>query len=86
MQAKILRLFPRKSGRLSEKYKITAKQISTSTKYKWKEHRALKFESSNIKVAKVTSKGVLKGVKKGSATIYAYAQNGVFAKVIVTVK
>ena len=37
-------------------------------------------------VAKITKKGVVKGVGKGTCFVYAYAQNGVYAKVKVTVK
>lgn len=45
----------------------------------------LTYKSSNKKVAKVTSKGVIKGVKKGKATITIKA-NGVTRKVKVVVK
>jgi uncharacterized protein YjdB len=44
------------------------------------------YESTNPKVAKVSKKGVVTGKKKGSCYVYAYAQNGVFAKIKVTVK
>lgn len=43
------------------------------------------YKTSNKKIAKVTSKGVVKGVKKGKATITIKA-NGVTKKVRVTVK
>lgn len=48
-------------------------------------HRKTAWESSNISVAKV-SKGKITAVGKGTCYVYAYAQNGVFAKVKVTVK
>ena len=51
-----------------------------------KNHRAVSFESSNPKVASVTKKGVVKGVKKGSCLIYVYTQNGLYKKIKVTVR
>ena len=57
-----------------------------SKKLTLKKHRAVTYESSNKKIATVTSKGKIKGVKKGTCYIYAYAQNGVFKKIKVTVK
>ena len=57
-----------------------------SKKLKLKKHRTVKYETSNKAVATVSSKGKIKGVKKGTAYIYAYAQNGVSKKVKVTVK
>ena len=43
------------------------------------------YRSSNTKVATVSSKGVVKGVKKGKAVIYV-SSNGITKKVTVTVK
>ena len=43
------------------------------------------YRSSNTKVATVSSKGVVKGVKKGKAVIYI-SSNGITKKVTVTVK
>ncbi|MDY3818581.1 MAG: Ig-like domain-containing protein [Lachnospiraceae bacterium] len=51
-----------------------------------KKHAAIKYESSNSRVASVTSKGVIKAKKKGSCYIYVYAQNGMYKRVKVTVK
>lgn len=53
---------------------------------KVKKHRGIAYESSNPKIATVNGKGVVKGIKKGTCTIYAYAQNGVVKAVKVTVK
>ena len=50
-----------------------------------KQHRKVCYETDNVKVAKVTKKGVIKAVGPGTCNIYAYAQNGVCAKVAVTV-
>lgn len=47
---------------------------------------SIRYESSNKKVAVVSSKGVIKGIKKGRAKIYVYAQNGVYKTITVTVK
>ena len=50
------------------------------------EHRVIKYESSNTKIATVTAKGKVKAKKKGKCFIYIYSQSGVFAKVTVNVK
>ena len=42
-------------------------------------------ELAMLRTAKVTNKGVIKAVAPGTCSIYAYAQNGVCAKVAVTV-
>jgi len=45
-----------------------------------------RYESSNKKVATVNKKGKIKGISKGKATIYVYAQNGFYKTIKVTVK
>ena len=55
-------------------------------KLKIKTHRKVKFESSDPKIATVNAKGKITGKKKGKATVWAYAQNGIFKAVKVTVK
>ena len=47
---------------------------------------ALRYASSDKKIAKVSSKGKITAVSKGTATIYVYTNNGKKAKVKVTVK
>ena len=47
---------------------------------------ALRYLSSDKKIATVNSKGVIKGKKKGTCTIYCYTQNGLCKKVKVKVK
>lgn len=64
---------------------MTLKPTVKVTK-KIKKHVALRFESTNTKVVTVNSKGKITGKSKGSATVYMYAQNGVYDKVKVTVK
>ncbi len=49
-------------------------------------HRKVAFESSDPSVATVSSKGKVTAKGKGTAHVFAYAQNGVFAKVKVTVR
>ena len=66
--------------------KITLKPSFKSDK-KVKKHVGIRYESTNTKVAKVSSKGVIKGVTKNKkCTVYVYAQNGVYKKVTVSVK
>ena len=66
-------------------FKVTAKVKKTTGK-KLVNHRKVCFESSNPKVATVNSKGVIKAKKKGTCTIYVYAQNGAYQTVKVKVK
>ena len=63
----------------------TVKATVKTGKLKVKKHRATAWESSDISVATV-SKGKIKAVGTGTCTIYAYAQNGICAKVKVTVE
>ena len=63
---------------------ITAKEIRKDNKIK--QHRNLCYESSNTKVATVTSKGLIKAKGKGTCTIWVYAQNGVYKALTITVK
>lgn len=63
-------------------HKLAAKQVGKNVK----KHRAIKYETSNAKIATVNAKGKVTAKKKGSCYIYAYAQNGVYKKVKVTVK
>ena len=64
-------------------YQIKAKVQNNK---KAKKHRDVAYESSNPKIAKVTAKGKIKGLKKGTCYVYAYAQNGLMKKITVTVK
>ena len=66
----------------SKTVKATLKAGSSKVKI----HRKVAWESGNVSIATVSKKGKIKGVKKGTCYIYAYAQNGVFAKIKVTVK
>ena len=53
---------------------------------KVKRHRKLAYESANPAIATVNKKGKIKAVGKGTCYVYAYAQDGIFAKIKVTVK
>ena len=67
-----------------KKMKLKAKAIKADKKVR--NHRKIKFESSKPSVVKITAGGKLTAKKKGTAIIYAYAQNGVFKKIKVKVK
>ena len=43
------------------------------------------LDYANTSIATVSSKGVIKGKKKGTCYVYVYAQNGVYKKIKVTV-
>ncbi len=68
----------------SKTLKITVKKASKKAKIK--NHRKTAFESSDKKIAVVNSKGKVTAKKKGVCYIYAYAQNGIYKKIKVTVK
>lgn len=53
---------------------------------KVKKYRALKYETRNAAVATVSGKGVVTAKARGTCYVYAYAQNGVFKTIKVTVK
>lgn len=67
-------------------FKLKAKAIPASKKLKVHRHRKMAYETSNKKIATVSSKGVIKATGKGTCYVYAYTQNGIFAKIRVTVK
>ena len=65
---------------------LKASEVLEEKKLKAKTHRVVKFESSNPKIAKVNAKGKITGKKKGTCTVWAYTQNGIFKAIKVTVK
>ena len=88
------------SGKLKATYKLTVKNPTfsltkssatikkgktTTIKSKAAPAGKVTYTSSNKKVATVTSKGVVKGIKKGKATITVKC-NGISKKFVVTVK
>ena len=72
------------SLKVNKKYTIKASMVKSDKTIK--KHEDIKYESSNTSVATVSSKGVITATKKGTCTVYVYAQNGVYKKVKVTVK
>ena len=66
--------------------KLKAKAVPQSKKLKVRKHRPVLYESSDINIATVSKKGVVKAKNKGTCYIYAYAQNGVYKKIKVIVK
>lgn len=48
--------------------------------------KEFRYASSNANIATVDKNGKIKGVAKGTCTIYVYARNGYAKKVKVTVK
>lgn len=67
-----------------QKAQITAKEVKKDNKIR--HHRNLCYESSNKKVATVTSKGLIQAKGKGTCKIWVYAQNGVYKELTITVK
>ena len=65
--------------------KIKAK-VTKADKKKTLKNKKLTYVSSNPEVAKVSAKGKITAKKKGSATIYVIAPNGISTTVKVTVK
>lgn len=75
-----------KARALKQGKSLKLKAAAVKGSLKVRKHRGLKYESTNPAVATVSSKGVVKGVSKGTCSVYAYAQNGVYKKINVTVK
>ena len=67
-------------------FSLKAKAVPANKKLKVKKYVGIRYESSNEKIAAVTSKGVIRANKRGKCTIYAYAQNGAVKAVKVTCK
>ena len=69
-------------------FKITKKVKLENPKKKALNHLTKKerFITSNAKVATVSSAGVINAVRKGTCTVYVMSENGVCAKIKVTVK
>lgn len=72
-----------KSGKI---YKLSGKAVKDNKSLKLKNYRSIRYVSSNPNIAVVSSQGVVRGMRKGKCVIYAYAQNGVSKKIVITVK
>ena len=66
--------------------KLNAKAVAQSKKLPVKKHVAVRYESTNNKIATVNKSGKVTAKKKGSCYIYAYTQNGFFKKIKMIVK
>ena len=66
--------------------KLNAKAVAQSKKLKVKKRVALRYETTNGNIATVSRSGRITAKKKGTCYIYAFAQNGVYKKIKVTVK
>ena len=60
--------------------------FTKAKKAKVKKHVAMRYESSNPKIAAVSAGGQVTAKKKGTCKIYVYAQNGAVKTVTVVVK
>jgi len=69
-----------------KKHTVKAKAVPSSTVLKVRNHRKLMYASTDPSIASVSKKGVVKAKKKGKCYVLAYAQNGVYDYVEVTVK
>lgn len=69
------------------KLKTEVVKLDSSKKLMPKAHvSTVRYQSTNKKIATVTKSGVIKGKKKGTCYVIAFAHNGVAKKVKVTVK
>lgn len=67
-------------------FPLKAKATPVSKKLTLKKYSGIRYESATPSIASVSKKGVITGKSKGTAVIYAYAQNGVMKKITVKVK
>ena len=74
------------SVKKGKKKTLKVKGVKASKKLATKKHVPVRYESANTKIAKVSSKGVITGVKKGKCKVYAIAQSGACKAITVTVK
>lgn len=67
-------------------FKLRAKAVPASKKLKVRTHIGMRYESSNKRIAIVSKKGVIKGMRTGTCYVFAYSQDGKTCVVKVTVK
>ncbi|MCI8503761.1 MAG: hypothetical protein HFH00_08050, partial [Dorea sp.] len=79
VSAKKTRISVKSGKKVGLSVKATGKKLNKTAK-------KIRYVSSNPAVAKVSSKGVITGKKRGSCTVYCIAGNGVYKKVKVTTK
>ncbi len=67
--------------------KILTCQVVLPEGKKMKNHTIeIRYESSNDNIAIVSRRGKIKAISKGTCYVYAYAQNGVYKKIKVTIE
>ena len=71
------------SVKAGKKAKLSAKAAGKKLN---KTAKKMRYVSSNPSVAKVSSKGIITGKKRGNCTVYCIARNGVYKKIKVTTK
>ena len=69
-----------------ENAQITVSETSAEKNKTIHYHRAICYETSNSKIATVTTNGKIKAVGEGTCKIWVYAQNGVYKTITITVK
>ncbi len=74
------------SLKAGKSFKLGAKQVREKSSLKLSNHVGLRYATSNKTIATVSKAGTIKARKAGTCYVYAVAQNGVYAKVKVTVK
>lgn len=79
VSAKKTRISVKSGKKVGLSVKASGKKLNKTAK-------KIRYVSSNPAVAKVSSKGVITGKKRGSSTVYCIAGNGVYKKVKVTIK
>ena len=75
----------RKSARVKRKKTVRLKAKAVKIGKKASVHRKISYESSDPKIAAVSSKGLVRGMKKGKCRIYVYAQDGTYTAVSIYV-
>ena len=70
-----------KTSGIGNTFQITGKIEGTNLK----QHRKIRYETDNVNVATVNATGEIQAVGAGNCNVYAYAQNGVMAKIEVKV-
>ena len=79
----------KKTSAIAVKVKKTAQLKAKATKArktKVKKIFGIRYESSDASVVSVNKKGKVKGLKKGTARVYCFADNGVIKTIKVKVK
>ncbi len=70
-----------------KKIKLSYKEVPDEKGKTIRPHRPVLFESEDGSIFTAGKKtGVIRAVKKGTATLYAYAQNGIYKSIKVVVK